>query len=360
MATQALSSGPRASALTLRSLASYPRMRVLAWNADVLYASHGYTLLKARPTSAGPLQWQQVATAHTEWWRTLTCRNNLSARLVRDGFHALAVHPSRNLVAALPGAIVTLVEGDDRFRISHQIVRGTRPLHITSTPDGGIYWGEYFDNRSRNEVHIYISEDGGLKWQIAYTFPAGSIRHVHNILYDRWQKCLWVFTGDYGSECKILRTSLDFRCVDEVVSGNQQARAVAAVVDAGGLFFASDTPLQQNYIYRLDRNGRTDICSPIPSSSICGCRNLNGIFFSTMVEPSGVNHSRDVVLFGSSDGSRWDTVRKWRKDRWPYRLFQYGNAFLPDGENSTDLLAVTTVAVQNADRQTSLWQVSAS
>jgi hypothetical protein len=40
------------------------------------------------------------------------------------------------------------------------------------------------------------------------------------------------------------------------------------------------------------------------------------------------------------------------------RLFQYGNAFFPDGNNSTDVLAVTTVAVKGSDFETTLWQIS--
>jgi hypothetical protein len=40
------------------------------------------------------------------------------------------------------------------------------------------------------------------------------------------------------------------------------------------------------------------------------------------------------------------------------KYFQYGNAFLPDGENATDLLAVTTIAVKNDDLETSVWHVS--
>jgi len=47
----------------------------------------------------------------------------------------------------------------------------------------------------------------------------------------------------------------------------------------------------------------------------------------------------------------------WQKDRWPMRFFQYGNAFLPDGENSTPYLAVTTIAVESEDMVTSLYAV---
>jgi hypothetical protein len=39
------------------------------------------------------------------------------------------------------------------------------------------------------------------------------------------------------------------------------------------------------------------------------------------------------------------------------RFFQYGNAILPDGENNTPYLAVTTIAVESEDMITSLFAV---
>jgi hypothetical protein len=130
------------------------------------------------------------------------------------------------------------------------------------------------------------------------------------------------------------------------------------VVHEGGLFFASDTPLEQNYLYHLDANGRVEECAVLPSSSIYACRNCSGMFFSTMIEPSYVNRGRDVTIFGSSSGARWNALAQWRKDLWSMKYFQYGNALLPDGENSSDLLALTTVAVAGVDLTTSIWKTS--
>jgi hypothetical protein len=39
-------------------------------------------------------------------------------------------------------------------------------------------------------------------------------------------------------------------------------------------------------------------------------------------------------------------------------LFQYGNAFMPDGNNATPYLALSTIAVQSDDMVTSLYSVS--
>jgi hypothetical protein len=261
------------------------------------------------------------------------------------------------MVAAVPGAILTLRPGESQFRITHQIVRGTRPLHITTVPAGSVFWGEYFDNPDRDEVHIYASSDGGATWSVAHTFPKRAIRHVHNIVYDSWGDCLWVLTGDYGDECRVLRASCDFGRVETVLQGNQQARAVALVPAEDGLYFSSDTPLEANCINRLDRDGKLSQLAAISSSSIYGCRVGHDIFFSTMVEPSEVNTDSNVRIYGSREGQAWQPLLAWKKDPWPLALFQYGNAFLPDGNNRTQYLAVTTVAVESDDMTTSLYRV---
>jgi hypothetical protein len=345
----------------LARVARFPRLRALAWSGDYLYASRGYQLLRAKisktEASSTELVWQPVASFRPAWWRYGSAATRLSSRLFRDGFHALAILPSGGIVGAVPGAIVTLRPGENEFRTTQTVSRGTRPLHLVSVPSGTVYWGEYFDNASRDEVHIYASTDGGFFWNVAFTFPKGAIRHVHNIVYDAWDGCLWVLTGDYGNECRILRASCDFSQVDVVLQGNQQARAVALVPAAEGLYFASDTPLEPNFIYRMDRNRALRKLAAVSSSSIYGCRVRDGVFFSTMVEPSAVNSDRHVRIYGGHNGKDWRALLEWRKDPWPMSLFQYGNAFLPDGENTTDYLAVTTAAVEEDDQCTLLYSL---
>ncbi len=324
----------------------------------MLYASRGYQLLRAK-VFADPLRWEPVARYRPATWRSLTSCHRLASRLVRDGFHALATLSSGHLIAAVPGAIVTLAPGEREFRATHRIIRGTRPLQIAATPDDRIFWGEYFDNAERDEVRIFVSADRGATWNVAYTFPKGAIRHVHNVVFDQWADCLWVLTGDNGPECRILRADLNFSAVDVVLAGNQQARSVALVPASEGVYFSSDTPFETNHVYFLDRSGKLFQRAPLSSSSIYGCRVGEIIFFSTMVEPSGVNLDRNVNLYGSLNGQDWPSVWQWRKDRWPMGLFQYGNAFLPSGANTSGFLALATAAVEGVDRQTSLWKVSA-
>jgi hypothetical protein len=167
-----------------------------------------------------------------------------------------------------------------------------------------------------------------------------------------------VLTGDYGDECRILRAACDFSRVEAVLQGKQQARAVAAVPTQDGLYFSSDTPLESNFIYRLDRQQSLLQIAPISSSSIYGCRVGRRIFFSTMVEPSEANRDRHVRIYAGSHGTQdWQTPLSWQKDSWPMGLFQYGNAFVPDGDNATSFLALTTIAVQRDDLATSIFAV---
>jgi hypothetical protein len=116
--------------------------------------------------------------------------------------------------------------------------------------------------------------------------------------------------------------------------------------------------LEANFIYHMSRGGELRKLAAVNSSSIYGCRVRNSIFFSTMVEPSDVNSDRNVRIYGSLDGENWPALLAWRKDRWPMSFFQYGNAFFPDGENKTDFLALTTVAVEQDDQATLLYSIT--
>ena len=325
----------------------------MAWSKETLYISRGYAVQRAA-VREGRVDWELVGLFDAPLWRHITSRFRLTHRLVRGGFHALAVLASGHIIGAVASAIVTLKPGESQFRVTHSVTRGTRPLHIAATPEGRLFWGEYFDNPERGEVHIYASEDQGISWHIAHTFAKGEVRHVHNVVYDEWQNCLWILTGDNGAECKILRASCDLATVDVVLSGNQQARAVAMVPKEDGIYFSSDTPLERNHVYRLDRQGNLNAVAELSSSSIYGCRVGSTVFFSTMVEPSEVNRDQFVRLYSGANRVAWQSVFAWKKDMWSMRLFQYGNAFLPDGQNTTRYLALTTVAVEGADLTTTI------
>lgn len=344
--------------MKLTKVASWPKLRVLAWHGETLYACSGYRLLRSCPDTAQAV-WREVGRFDPLWWRRLSSTVPLTSRLCRDGFHALATLSTGGLVAAVAGSIVTLPSDSKEFKVTHRVTRGTRPLYLTVTKNDWVFWGEYFVNQERDEVHVYGSQDRGETWDVVHTFPKGGVRHVHNVVYDKWEDCLWVLTGDNDHECKIVRASCDWKEVDEVLSGNQQARSVAMVPTKDFLYFASDTPLEENFVYGMDRNGNLARIKPINNASLYGCRVGGALFFSTMVEPSEVNTDGHARVYGSLDGSSWQMLLGWPKDRWPM-VFQYGNIILPTGENPTDLLALTGMAVKGHSLETTVWRVGSS
>jgi len=116
-------------ALAFEKIATFSRMRVLAWAREDLYASRGYEIFSVTPGKS--LVWRSIAEFHAPAWRRLTSGVPLASRLFRDGFHALCVLPSGSLIGAVPGAIVTCPSGENTFHVTHVIQRGTRPITLT-------------------------------------------------------------------------------------------------------------------------------------------------------------------------------------------------------------------------------------
>ena len=84
---------------------TFPGLRALAWDGNVLYASRGYQLLRAEITlppattaEASRIEWQPVARYRPAVARQLSSSLGLMARLFRDGFHALVVLPSGHII----------------------------------------------------------------------------------------------------------------------------------------------------------------------------------------------------------------------------------------------------------------------
>ena len=277
----------------LRRVARFPGLRALTWTDDVLYASRGYDLLRTRISPGGipsdNQRWEPVGSFHPAFWRHWTARTNLTSRLLRDGFHALAVLPSdghRGCRSRRRSLLSPRTRAEFR-RNSQNHPRHAPAAHHRCSRSGTIFWGEYFDNAARDEVHIYASTDAGATWNVAYTFPKGAIRHVHNIVYDPWDNCLWVLTGDYGDECRILRATCDFRPGSKPCS-----RAISRPVPS-----RSSPPKTASIFPPTRRSNRTTSTVSIatesyrnsPSSAVrpsTDAASARDVFFSTMVEPS--------------------------------------------------------------------------
>lgn len=247
---------------------------------------------------------------------------------------------------------------------------GIRPLIFTTVKgingiEDGVYYGGYLGNTNKMPVYIYkrISTDN---WEVVYTFPQGSINHVHNIVADPYRNCLWIFTGDFEESAAIWKVTDNFKKVERVACNDQKYRGCVVFVQKEGLLYATDAPFADDYIYLLNTETmNVKELYPIHGSCIYGCQWKDKYVFSSTVEGDGRNMSRLEWLFtrkrgaGIKDGyvhmymgnlkEGFKEIYKEKKDCMPFYTFQFGVFKFPAGVNNSDILYFQPVATKKND-----------
>lgn len=314
------------------------RGRALAVHGRRVWASRGSTLLLSEDGGAHFRVFGTPPMRRAAWSLT-----RIGERLARAGFHGFVETSPNSGVGVVTGGVVRC--GPDGFGPLFR-VRGSRPLGVTRTADGALYFGEYWGNAGREPVRIYQSRDDGESWRVAYEFPAGSIRHVHAVIPDANEPgTLFVLTGDEDHESTIYRTRSDFSAIEALACGTQQTRAIAAVPRPEGIYYATDTERAGNAVYLLRRDGQRSIVGPMAGSGFGCCVVGNRLFFATAVEPSAVNRQRDAYIYECVAAEGLRPVARGAKDALPMKLFQYGTFVLPAGPGDDTYLWTTPWAL---------------
>jgi hypothetical protein len=335
---------------------SFGFARALYAAGDRLYWSRGAELFVSRADGS---QARQIGVSPEPGWVRAASSSKLGLRLLRAGFHDLVELPSGDLIAIVRQAIVRKPAQDPCFSIAHRVTRGSRPLNLCLTPEGRLYFGEYFRNPDRAAVHVYGSEDGGKSWEVAYTFAAGTVRHVHQVAWDPFRQGVWVFTGDEDSECQMLFTADRFRTLEKRFAGRQYFRTVACLFTTEGLLYGTDSPFEENAVQLLElKSGKLRRLQPLPSSSFSATQAGGHFVFSTAADPSLVNDTRACTLWCSRDLENWRRLARWERDRLPAFFFQYPNITLAAGDPSRTFLYSSSVALQGRDQEMQIWRLA--
>lgn len=247
---------------------------------------------------------------------------------------------------------------------------GVRPLIFTNVEnvagfEKGLYFGAYISDFRKIPVDVYrrLNED---KWEVVYSFPEGTINHIHNIVADPYRNCLWIFTGDFGDAAAIWKVTENFKKVERIASNDQKYRACVAFVLPEGLLYATDAPFADDYIYLLNPESmELKELFPIDGSCIYGCKWKEKFVFSSTVEGDGRNTPKMEFLFGrkrgagikddcvhmymGDPGEGFTEIYKEKKDCMPYYTFQFGVFKYPVGVNNSDTLYFQPVATRKHD-----------
>ena len=231
------------------------------------------------------------------------------------------------------------------------------PLHggVALTTEGSVYFGEYFFNREGREVKVFCSSDYGLNWEVSHVFPAGSIWHVHGVKQDPF--CpgqLWLFTGDYDGQCRLLMTDDNFRTVNECGGTNQYWRAASLMFCEDRLVWGMDSPDQQPRVVSFDRKtSRIELGQNLPGP-VWFSKNLNDgtAVLQTSVEWYGKKigtTSKDAKVFFSTDLDNWQEIASFKKDFWHPGLFRHGVISFSEGNQSSKQFTIHGDALNGLD-----------
>jgi len=288
----------------------------------------------------------------------LVVRQPLLSRILRRGFHGIAVNEHDDMVGVMKGRLVFKGRNEQQFKPIYSDFRGSRPLKITYGHNKFLF-GEYFGNPEREQVHIYASQNGR-NWERIYTFKKGVIRHVHGIVDDPFRNGFWVLTGDSDEESALWHTDDDFATLTKVVYGSQKARAVNIIVREDCLIIPMDSPLEQNYIQRYDfSTERLESVAALPGSAFHAIESDGIMLVSTVTEPSNVNKTDAATLWGSLDGIHWKCVCELQRDIFPVNwqhIFRYAEIVLTPGTNNTPYITAYGRALKKYDNSLLAWK----
>lgn len=247
------------------------------------------------------------------------------------------------------------------LKMEYQYEKGSGPLHLINIEGienfkDGLYFGDYFGNNSKEPINITRRNYDG-SFEVIYTFEKGKTNHIHNLIPDKYNNCVWILAGDFNDAASIWKAKNNFDTVERVVFGSQQYRSCLAFPTKDGLLYMTDNQFEQNYIRLLTNIENSYVSEPIKKingSVIYGCIVGDKIVFSTSTEPSvtyknkilnllvrkpglGIIKNESHIISGSlKDG--FHIIDKNKKDFLPYRLFQFGTIMFPAGKNPTNKL----------------------
>ncbi len=217
-----------------------------------------------------------------------------------------------------------------------------------------ILMGDYGTNNAREPVNIFERREG--TWRIVYTFPSGTIRHIHNIIPNNNR--FYVLTGDEDSESGVWETNNEITCMEPLLLGKQQYRCCQLLVDKDKTgWFLTDAPSESNWLYRFSHEEVKPVCE-IPGSVIYGTRYNDSLVFSTTIEPEAHAKNRldywlttkagtgikgnEVKVYLLKDGNLQE-IGSFEHDGMPLRLFQYASVFFSNIINGRGYMTATSV-----------------
>lgn len=223
-----------------------------------------------------------------------------------------------------------------------------------------VLYGEYIQNDEKGPVAIY-KRDNGI-WLKVFEFPSNTIKHIHNIIFDKENERYIILTGDNNNESAIWLATINFANVEPIVIGKQKYRACIGYVKSNEIYYATDTPLEQNYLYKLKMDGSVQEICKLPGPCIFGIKKEKYLYIATSVEGNPVLpkweymlsskigpglKDRYVHIFRIKENYAHEEILCIKKDFLPMGLFQFGNIIFPSTNDESLYFVPQALVIRN-------------
>jgi hypothetical protein len=293
----------------------------------------------------------------SDGWKSLFGLTRLTRRALRlDKCNVVPVEGG--YVCIRQGRVYRYDETSGQLNESLRLKNCRNVLHQSIAVIAGkeLFFGEYGNNGERAEVPVYRSRDGGRSWQVVYLFPAGSIKHVHGCYYDDVEKKVWVLTGDFKDECRILCADRDFKNIEWIGDGQQTFRTCNVFFERDSVHWIMDSQLQDSYHIRLDRKTRKVERKGLFPGPVWYIKYLeDGFYLAATAQEIGPGVKDGFThLMVSRDLETWQDVHRFSHDGLPKRWFKFGVIGFADGVQSSDNFYLFGEAIRSLDGRVAL------
>ncbi len=339
--------------MALRILDRAPRLSIVHHHDERgAWATRGRTVLfRSGSGAGGGAGWEPVARFPRASAADALGRSRMACRALR--LDRCNVHPTRagHLLGIRAGQVLRL-ERDRCVPLASIQGDCLMSRAVAEAPDGSLFFGEYFTNPGRRPVQIWRVSPELDRAEVAWSFEAPRIRHVHAVHPDPHAPGrLWVTMGDFAGECFLAFSDDGFRSVEWLGDGSQLWRTVGLLFHGDRVGWLTDSHLETNRVVSMDRqSGQLELHGEVASSSWYQARTTDGVHLATTTVEIGpsIRASR-CFLLRSEDGRRWREAASFAKDRLPMRFFKFGSLSLPSGRYSSQGFWLSGEGVRGLD-----------
>jgi hypothetical protein len=284
-------------------------------------------------------------------WKQVISRLRLCQRFLRFLVTNVIVLRNGDMFVAFDKTVGIVHEG--KYKELKGLKRPCRIMRGGCAVDdeGAVYFGEYTIHAGQVPIAIYKYQPGDSELRNVYEFPASSIRHVHGIYKDPYSPSMFCLTGDYGAQCKVLRTDDGFKTTVVVGEGNEKWRAVSMVFTENHLYYGTDAEFESNHFLRLGRQGNSqEILGEIDGPVFFSTRVGKDIFVTTAAQDAPSQRQNVARLMHIDQKGQIQEIANFPKDRWHKTLFMLGTIHFSQTQSPDTDLYVHLVGVHGDNR----------